>query len=77
MLKKISDEIALRQVDLVEMIKDVKTLLEKIHKMFTKLCDASLFTEETQHSIMRLQAEIKALGIAMKTTKGDTWLHFS
>ena len=60
MLEKILEEIALRQVDLSSKVTSVKTLLENIHKMYTKLCDASFFTKDTQHSIMRLQENITA-----------------
>ena len=55
MIAKILDEIALKQVDLLEKDTGVKTLLENIHKIFTKLCNASFFTKETQYSIMRLE----------------------
>ena len=54
-LEKISKKIVLSQVDLLEKVTSVKTFLENIHKMFTKLCDASFFTIETQHSIRRFQ----------------------
>ena len=72
MIEKISYEIALRKVDLVEKVTSVKTLLENILKIFTKLFDVGTFTKEIQHSIMRLQDEMKALGTTMTNTKGDT-----
>ena len=75
-LTKISNEIELGKIDLATKVIGVKTLLKNINMMFIKLCDASLFIEETQNNIMRLPTNIKASRTTMETTKGDTSLYY-
>ena len=45
--ERISSEIALSQVKLVKKIEKVKVVLENIFSLYSKLCDSSLFTQET------------------------------
>ena len=55
-MEKISSAIALRQVDLETKIESVKNILEGIYTLYTKLCDVDFVTQETQQSIIWLQA---------------------
>ena len=45
--EKISSEIALSKVELAKKIEKVKTVLENIFSLYSKLCDPSYFTQET------------------------------
>ena len=45
--EQISSEIALSQVELVKKIEKVKAILENIFSLYSKLCDPSIFTQET------------------------------
>ena len=45
--EKISSEIAVSQVELATKIEKVKKVLENIFSLYTKLCDPTLFTQET------------------------------
>ena len=45
--EKISSEIALSQVELATKIEKVKKVLENIFSLYTKLCDPTIFTQET------------------------------
>ena len=49
--EKISSEIALIQVALENKVEDVKKELENIFSLYTKLCDPTLFTQETKSHI--------------------------
>ena len=45
--EKISCEIELTQVELAKKVDKVKTILENIFSLYSKLCDSSYFTQET------------------------------
>lgn len=45
--EKISSEIALSQVELANKVEKVEKVLENIFSLYTKLCDPSIFTQET------------------------------
>ena len=53
--EKISSEIALSHVELAQKIEKLKEVLENIFSLYTKLCDPSIFTQETSQSIMSLE----------------------
>ena len=45
--ERISSEIALSQVELANKIEKVKTVLKNMFSLYSKLCDPSIFTQET------------------------------
>ena len=45
--ERISSEVALSQVELAKKIEKVKIVLENIFSLYSKLCDPSIFTQET------------------------------
>ena len=47
-LEKISNVIALRQVDLATKMENLKKVLENIFSIYRKLCNVEIFTKETQ-----------------------------
>ena len=63
--EKISSEIALSQVELAKLIDKVKKVLENIFSLYTKLCDPTLFTQETSHRILSLERNLKVLGMQL------------
>ena len=63
--EKISGEIALTQVALTTKVKDLKKVLENIFSLYTRLCDSSLFTQETRHIIMSLERNLNVLGMQL------------
>ena len=75
-MEKISSAIALTQVDLETKINGLKTILEGIYTLYTKLCDVDFFIQETQQQVKRLQAELRASRTTMNTILGNSQLHF-
>lgn len=75
-MEKIVSAIALRQVDLSTQVDGVNKLLDSIYQLYTKLCDADFFTQETQQSVEKIQGEIQASGTTMQTIPSDSQLHF-
>ena len=61
--EKISSEIALSQVELAKKIEKVKKVLENIFSLYTKLCNPSIFTQETSQRIMILERDLKLSGM--------------
>ena len=57
--EKISSEIALTQIELAKKIEKVKTILENIFSLYSKLCDSSYFTQETSQRILSLEGNLK------------------
>ena len=55
---KISSAITLRKVDLSTKVDGVKTLLDNIYMVYTKLCDVDSFTHETLRQGLKLQENI-------------------
>ena len=47
--EKISSEIALSQVEISNKTKKVKKVLENVLSLYTKLCDPTVFTQDTKH----------------------------
>ena len=58
--EKISSEITLTQVDLAKKIEKVKTILENIFLLYSKLCNSSYFTQGTSQKILSLEGDLKA-----------------
>ena len=50
-LEKISSAIKLRHVDQETKMESLKTMLDKIFSLYTKLCNVELFTQEAQRAI--------------------------
>ena len=63
--EKISNDIALSQVELAIKIENVKKVLENIFSLYTKLCDPTLFTQEASHIILILQRNFNILGMQL------------
>ena len=57
--EKISSKIALTQVELAKKIEKVKTVLENIFSLYSRLCDSSYFTQETSQRILSLEGNLK------------------
>ena len=56
--EKILGDIALTQVALATKVEDVKKVVENIFSLYTKLCDPTLFTQETKHRILSLERNL-------------------
>ena len=54
--EKISGDIALTQVALATKVESVKKVLENIFALDTKLCNPTLFTQETRSHILSLES---------------------
>ena len=61
--ERISSEIALSKVELAKKIEKVKAVLENIFSLYSKLCDSSLFTQETSQRILSLERNLKVSGM--------------
>ena len=57
--EKISSEIGLSQVELAKKIEKVKIVLENIFSLYSKLCDPSIFTQDTNQRIMSPKIQLK------------------
>ena len=60
--EKISSDIAHTQVALETKIERVKKVLENIFSLYTKLCNPTLFTQETRNHIPSLESQMTSLG---------------
>ena len=60
--EKISSDIALTQVAFETKVEDCKKVLENIFSLYTKLCNPSLFTQETRHHILSLERNLNISG---------------
>ena len=61
--EKISGEITLSQVELAKKVEKVKSILENIFSLYSKLCDSSYFTQETSQRILSLERNLKVRSI--------------
>ena len=57
--EKIFGETTLSQVELVKKIENIKEVLENIFSLYSKLCDSSFFTQETNQRILSLERNLK------------------
>ena len=57
--QKITNDIILGQVDLAKKLDKVKVVLGNIFSLYTKLCDFSNFTQETNQKILSLERNLK------------------
>ena len=75
--EKISSEIALSQVEIAKKIEKVKTLLENIFSLYSKLCDSSFFTQETSQRILSLERNLKISGMQLLKDPAQSEKHFA
>ena len=75
--EKISSEIALTQVELAKKIEKVKTLLENIFSLYSKLHDSSYFPQETSQKILSLEGDLKASSSQLLINPTLSEKHFS
>ena len=74
--EKISSDISLTQESLETKIEKVKKVLENIFSLYTKLCDSTLFTQETSHRIMKLERNLKVTGMKLPQNPVQSEQHF-
>ena len=74
--EKISSDIALTQVALATKIEKVKKVLENIFSLYTKLCDPTLFTQDTSHRILSLERNLKFSGMKLLQNPAQSEKHF-
>ena len=74
--EKISSEIALSQVELENKIEKVKKVLENIFSPYTKLCDPSIFTQETSQRILSLERNLMISGMQFPKDPAQSENHF-
>ena len=65
--EKISNDIALSQVELVNKLDRVKIVLGNIFSLYNKLCDFSNFTQDTNQQIMSLEIILKISSMQLPT----------
>ena len=65
MNEKISSEITLTQVALETKVEEVKKVLENIFSLYIKLCNPTLFTQETRSHILSLESQISTSGASL------------
>lgn len=75
--EKISGNIALIQVALATKVENVKKVLENIFSLHTKLCNSSLFTQESRSYILRLERHIDILGTKIPQNLAQSEKHFN
>ena len=73
---KISSDIALAEVELATKIEKVKKVLESIFSLYTKLCDSTLFTQETSQRILNLESNLKVSGMQLLQNLVQSEKHF-
>ena len=74
--EKISSEIALSQVELATKIEKVKKVLESIFSLYTKLCNPTLFTQETNFHILSLESQISSSSAKLPMNPTQSEKHF-
>ena len=75
--EKILGKIALTQVELAKKIEKVKAVLENIFSLYSKLCDSSLFTQETSQRILSLERNLKVSSMQLPKDPTQSEKHFS
>ena len=74
--EKTLGDIALTQVALENKVEDVKKVLEKIFSLYTRLCNPSLFTQETKSHILSLESQINSSGAKLPMIPAQNEKHF-
>ena len=74
--ENISSEIALTQVELAKKIEKVNQVLENIFSLYSKLCDPSIFTQETSQRIMSLERNLKISSMQLPKDLAQSEKHF-
>ena len=74
---KISGEIALSQVELEKKIEKVKTVLENIFSLYSKLYDSSYFSHETSQRILSLERNLKISNMQFSRDPAESEKHFA
>ena len=75
-LGKISSFITLRHVDLETKMESVKTIVENIFSLYTKLCNVDNFTQETCRYFDQLYIDLQHTGNTLKLTPSQSQVHF-
>ena len=75
--EKISSDIALSKVELAKKIEKVKIELENIFSLYSKLCDSSLFTQETSQRILSLERNLKVSSMQEPRDPAQSEKHFA
>ncbi len=73
--EKILGDIALTQVALTTKVEDVKKVLENIFSLYIKLCNPSLFTQESKSHILSLESQITTSGLKLPLTLAQSKKH--
>ena len=75
--QKITNDIILGQLDLPKKLDKVKTVLGNIFSLYTKLCDFSNFTQETNQKILSLERNLKISSMQLPTNPAHSEKYFS
>ena len=75
--QKIANDIILGQVDLAKKLERVKVVLGNIFSLYTKLCDFSNFTQETNQKILSLERNLKISSMQLPTNPTQSEKHFA
>jgi hypothetical protein len=75
--ERISSEIALTRLEIAKKIAKVKVVLDNIFSLYSKLCDLSIFTQETIQRIMSLERNLKISSMQLPKDLAQSEKHFS
>lgn len=75
--QKIANDIILAQFDLAKKLERVKVVLGNIFSLYTKLCDFSNFTQETNQKILCLERNLKISSMQLSTNLPQSEKHFA
>ena len=75
--QKISNDIILGQVDLAKKLDRFKVVIGNIFSLYTKLCDFSNFTQETNQKILSLGRNLKISSMKLPTNPTQSENNFS
>ena len=64
-------------MELAKKIEKVKVVLENIFSLYSKLCDSSLFTQETSQRILSLERKLKISSMKLPMDLAQSEKHFS
>ena len=75
--EKIASEIAISQVELAKKITIVKQVLENIFSLYKKLCDFSLFTQDTSQRIAALERNLNIASLQLPKDPSQSEKYFA